>query len=135
MNANPQGWIGVDLDGTLAEYTGDISYIGKPILPMLDRVKKWIADSSEDRILTARAGAKASCKQIRSWLRNVGLPELPITDRKDFSTIALWDDRAEQVICNTGEVVMPSYGKQDSIRTISEGWESMGCRGNNSQPA
>jgi hypothetical protein len=36
------GWIGVDLDGTLAQY-GEFKgrdHIGEPIAPMLDKVKK-----------------------------------------------------------------------------------------------
>jgi len=34
-------WIGVDLDGTLAEYNNwiDIEHIGKPIALMIERVK------------------------------------------------------------------------------------------------
>jgi len=126
VTAKPQGWIGVDLDGTLAEYIGDMSYIGKPILPMLNRVKKWIANGREVRIFTARAGDEASCEQIRIWLRNVGLPELPITNKKDFSMVALWDDRAVQVICNTGEVVMPPYNRGDNIQKTREGWRAAG---------
>ena len=37
-------WIGVDLDGTLAHYTGwrGEDHIGKPILPMLLRIKMWL---------------------------------------------------------------------------------------------
>ena len=50
------GWIGVDLDGTLAEYHGwhDDGRIGKPILPMVARVKKWLAEGKEVRIVTER---------------------------------------------------------------------------------
>jgi len=42
-------WIGVDLDGTLAEY-GDwigIEHIGKPIPLMIARVKSWIAEGKK----------------------------------------------------------------------------------------
>ena len=46
------GWIGVDLDGTLAYYDGwqGIDHIGEPILPMLNRVTKWLEQGahSED---------------------------------------------------------------------------------------
>ena len=38
------GWIGVDLDGTLAEYQGYYAgAIGAPIRPMLVRVQEWLA--------------------------------------------------------------------------------------------
>lgn len=35
------GWIGVDLDGTLAHYDSwrGVDHIGAPVIPMLDRVK------------------------------------------------------------------------------------------------
>ncbi len=41
-----KGWIGVDLDGTLAEYHGWVSpdNIGKPIPQMVARVKNLIAE-------------------------------------------------------------------------------------------
>lgn len=39
------GWIGVDLDGTLAEYHGwGNGEIGDPVPAMLERVKKWLAE-------------------------------------------------------------------------------------------
>lgn len=42
-------WIGVDLDGTLAEYHGWVSelHIGPPIPAMLARVKRWLAEGKE----------------------------------------------------------------------------------------
>ena len=38
------GWIGVDLDGTLAHYDGwkGIEHVGPPIPAMLARVKYWL---------------------------------------------------------------------------------------------
>jgi hypothetical protein len=51
------GWIGIDLDGTLAHYeSGDAANneVGEPILPMLERVK-MLMTSNEVRIFTARA--------------------------------------------------------------------------------
>ena len=51
------GWIGVDLDGTLAHYNGwvDETHIGEPIQGMADRVRGWLADGIDVRIFTARA--------------------------------------------------------------------------------
>lgn len=120
------GWIGVDLDGTLAEFNGDMSYIGEPVMPMLNRVKSWIAGGREVRIFTARAGDEASCEQIRLWLKKVGMPELAITDRKDFAMISLWDDRAVQVIRNTGEIIMPKYDMREYTETYQERWSEKG---------
>ena len=104
-----QGWIGVDLDGTLAEYTEwkGPEHIGKPIKKMLDRVKKWIEDGQEVRIMTARAAedVEGYIIPIEDWLEKYGIGGLDITHKKDFEMIELWDDRAVQVKPNTGERV------------------------------
>jgi hypothetical protein len=51
------GWIGVDLDGTLAHFehgASDPLVVGAPIAVMVDRVKAWIARGIEVKIVTAR---------------------------------------------------------------------------------
>ena len=110
------GWIGVDLDGTLAKYEDwiDIEHIGEPIPLMLDRVKDWLSKGIEVRIFTARmaggqgrAGALGTDrveKVIQDWLEKQGLPRLKVTNVKDFGMIELWDDRAVGVVFNTGLV-------------------------------
>lgn len=103
------GWIGVDLDGTLAEYHGWIGteHIGDPIAPMVDRVKLWLGAGVEVRIFTARVcmGEQAVVATIQAWcLEHIGCI-LPVTCEKDFGMIELWDDRAVQVIANTGEPI------------------------------
>lgn len=104
MNENNQ-WIGVDLDGTLAEYNDwiDISHIGKPIPPMIERVKGWIAEGKTVKIFTARVtqGTEA-IKYIHEWLETHGLPKLEVTNIKDFDMIELWDDRCVSVVKNSG---------------------------------
>lgn len=52
-----RGWIGVDLDGTLAMHRAycDSEPIGPPVPAMLDRVIAWLEQGIEVRILTARA--------------------------------------------------------------------------------
>ena len=103
-----EGWIGVDLDGTLAEYTEwrGIEHIGDPIPPMVNRVKLWLIEGKEVRIFTARAGhSQLAHECIKTWcLKHIG-QELPITNRKDFQMLEYWDDRAVQVRMNTGERV------------------------------
>jgi hypothetical protein len=109
-----RGWIGVDLDGTLAEYHhGDLfrngnTYIGPPVPVMLERVKRWLADGIEVRIFTARVSEEhpGDLKKIReaieAWcLEHIDVV-LPITNVKDYSMIELWDDRAVQVVPNEG---------------------------------
>ncbi len=98
-------WIGVDLDGTLAEYNDWISieHIGKPIMPMVERVKGWLAEGKTVKIFTARVTqGSESIKYIHMWLLNQGLPKLEVTNIKDFNMLELWDDRCVSVITNTG---------------------------------
>ncbi len=107
--ANPNSpWIGVDLDGTLAKDDLWVSenHIGKPVGPMMRRVKGWIAQGITVKIVTARAGAPNGIPPVKAWLKKQGLPDLDVTNEKDFNMIELWDDRAIQVIPNTGEPVI-----------------------------
>lgn len=106
-------WIGVDLDGTLAEYGGWSNDIGKPIPKMVQRVKRWIAEGKEVRILTARGsvdgdgeGSKyLQLMKIYDWIEdNIGEP-LEVTNKKDPGMIRLYDDRVRQVEEGTGELV------------------------------
>ena len=121
------GWIGVDLDGTLAvhepgEYDGSI---GRPIKPMVDRVKGWLKQDKEVRIVTARASivlkmTKGSYQDppyrqyierneqitaIQEWCeKHIGYI-LKIVCEKDYQMIELWDDRAVTVERNTGRIL------------------------------
>lgn len=116
------GWIGVDLDGTLAEYTEwkSFEHIGEPIPEMVNRVKKWLAAGRDVRIFTARVdGGEVALSMgnpageqfrdvsrvtelIQDWcMEHIGA-RLPVTCRKDYGMVELWDDRAVQVIPNTG---------------------------------
>lgn len=112
MSSN--GWIGVDLDGTLAHYDGwkGEEHIGEPIVLMLARVKAWVAEGIDVRIFTARVSNGGEDNRARSveavrghierWcLEHIGVV-LPITNVKDYGMVSLWDDRAVQVIPNTG---------------------------------
>lgn len=57
MVASNKGWIGVDFDGTLADYSQGWQgpeVLGEPVPAMLERVKRWLADGREVRIFTAR---------------------------------------------------------------------------------
>ena len=112
--SNESGWIGCDLDGTLAHYEGwqGSQHIGEPITPMLERVKKWLASGRTVKIFTARmhghgmpiiGGSVEDMRTpIEEWcLQHIG-QVLEVTNVKDFGMIELWDDRAIQVESNTG---------------------------------
>jgi len=128
------GWIGVDFDGTLAHYEKwqGAEHTGAPVVAMVDRVKRWLADGREVRIFTARvwpiavaqldpevitlppgmnsrnarvAEAMLAISAIRVWSHAQFGVILPVTCVKDYGMIELWDDRAVQVKANTGEPV------------------------------
>lgn len=106
MTQRKKGWIGVDLDGTLAHYDKwrGIEHIGEPVPAMLERVKVWLAEGREVRIFTARIAEDDPevFRVVREWcLVHTGHP-LPITCVKDFGMIELWDDRCVQIEKNTG---------------------------------
>ena len=106
---NDESWIGVDLDGTLAHDTGwrGPEHIGPPIPALLERVKHWLNDGKKVKIFTARATEPQHIPPIREWLRQHGLPELEVTNVKDYACIEFWDDRAVEVIPNTGRPANP----------------------------
>ena len=112
------GWIGVDLDGTLAVYDEwrGCNHVGAPIEPMVSRVRQWIAEGRNVRILTARVSypennaarqreAAQAMLAIQSWCDIYLGKAIPVTCRKDYAMIELWDDRAIQVEKNTGRRV------------------------------
>ena len=110
MSDKKLGWIGVDLDGTLAKYDswGDGS-IGEPVPLMLMRVKRWLKQGKDVRIFTARvshpAHKEAALRAIQDWTeQHVGV-RLPVTNVKDFEMIDLYDDRAYRVEKNTGRII------------------------------
>jgi hypothetical protein len=117
MSLDKRGWIGVDLDGTLAVDTGEkwSPYkIGDPVWPMVDRIVHWLEDGYRVKIMTARAcdldwntlhsSVEEQKALIQDWLvRECGLPRLEVTCQKDYMMTELWDDRAVQVEKNTGE--------------------------------
>lgn len=111
MNA---GWVGVDLDGTLAHYDKwrGPRHIGEPVEAMVERVKAWLAQGVDVRIFTARV-SKAALEvngdtleavggMISAWCeKHLGQP-LPVTNEKDMAMVQLWDDRAVGVEPNEG---------------------------------
>lgn len=111
------GWIAVDLDGTLAQYDGWVNetHIGEPVPVMAARVREWLANGKDVRIFTARVfdgyvtggnKARKSADEIRSviqdWTQKHFGVRLQVTCMKDYGMVELWDDRAVQVIPNTG---------------------------------
>ena len=116
MSGHYDGWIGVDLDGTLAIYDGwkGPDQIGAPIPEMVERVKAWLADGRAVRIMTARVyapmddairqmDAAIAMRAIQNWSWQHLGQVLSVTCVRDYGMIELWDDRAVQVVPNTGK--------------------------------
>ena len=110
------GWIGVDLDGTIAYWDPGqgIDRIGAPIIgPCWLLFVDAIDQGREVRIMTARVSsqghdltaAQAQRLLIQDWLEAPGLPRLAVTCEKDQHMEELWDDRARQVKTNSGEFI------------------------------
>jgi hypothetical protein len=103
-------WIGVDLDATLAVHPNSlvtITFVGEPIMPMVERIKFWLKQGIEVRICTARwcdvANRHITKTVIDEFcIKHIG-QALPITNEKDYGMLQLWDDRAIQVERNTGK--------------------------------
>jgi hypothetical protein len=114
-NHSQDGWYGFDLDGTLAVYDTwqGCDHIGEPIWPMVRRAKELIAAGENIRILTARVSfpennakrqleAATAMIAIQNWCETYLGKRVPVTCRKDYEMILLFDDRAIQVEKNTG---------------------------------
>ena len=110
------GWIGVDLDGTLAHYDKWTGEIGEPIPLMVERVKAWLGEGKAVKILTARVslvGRSADGEafkseqeaKIKAWCAQHIGQELEVVSGKDFLMIELWDDRCVHVELNTGRIL------------------------------
>jgi hypothetical protein len=90
---------------------------------MAARVSAWLDEGQDVRIFTARvdggtvalsmgnpAGSdfrdiEYVTKIIQDWTEKHFGVRLPVTNTKDYGMIELWDDRAVQVVPNTGERV------------------------------
>lgn len=104
-------WIGVDLDGTLAFWTGDHTVIGKPT-DLLEQVKSWLAAGEDVRIFTARVAEDPYGIQramIEAWCIEYIGQKLPVTCVKDRWCKRIYDDRAVQVEYNTGAIKLAKY--------------------------
>lgn len=116
-----RGWIGVDLDGTLAEYDGwrGFDHIGKPVPAMIARVRRWLKEGKEVRIFTARVGPQPDATlqarariAVAKWCEmHLGIV-LQVTATKDFEMVLLYDDRAVQIEHNTGRRI---DGQEDAL--------------------
>jgi len=121
------GWIGFDLDGTLAEYTvgKGCDVIGDAIWPTIQLLRDYHKNGIEVKIFTARVShdgtpvrieeSERARRAIEKWCETyIGFVP-PITNTKDYSMWVLYDDRAIQVERNTGRVLGNPEGALGSL--------------------
>jgi hypothetical protein len=103
-----RGWIGFDLDGTLAEYEHwqGMEHIGPPVPPMVRLASHLIGLGWTVKLVTARF-TDPSWEQLgrlawEAWSTAAFGLILPVTASKDFAMVWLFDDRASNVVKNTG---------------------------------
>lgn len=140
-------WL-VDFDGTLVKYDKWVSceHIGEPIQPMIDRVKMWLKQGREVEIFTARAypvgirlsltgmtpeayearvqEASRAIIAIREFCLNVFGQTLPVTCWKDYHAVQVWDDRAVQVIPNTGMAAVSAVNGETAEEAFDKGYSA-----------
>ena len=118
-----EGWVGVDLDGTLAvmapveewqtiQREDGVWEVGAPIMPMVNRVRRWLEADVRVKIVTARIAAPcghttamAHVGLINEWCREHCKCVLPVVAQKDLNMLVLYDDRCVQVEENTGKIL------------------------------
>jgi regulator of replication initiation timing len=120
-----QGWVAFDLDGTLAHYDEwkGIKHIGEPIPSMINHMKGYIANGFEVKIYTARIctpqdghSVEEIIAIIQDWCEKHIGHRLPVTNIKDFGMITCYDDRASQVVCNSGEILFDKISALEAER-------------------
>ena len=118
----PPGWVGFDLDGTIAQYTEfkGWQHIGDPVPGFIYLIKKLRAAGITCKIFTARCSAESRAidgltfeqveKVIQDWTEKYIGERLPVTAEKGCSMIFFFDDSAVQVDKNTGNLTAGSKG-------------------------
>jgi hypothetical protein len=107
------GWVGIDLDGTLAHYDGwhGIEHIGEPVPSMLELTKNLLAAGHDVRIFTARVSeGSEAIGPIEAWCQEHLGKVLPVTNVKDFAMILLIDDRCVSIVKNEGRIATQEEG-------------------------
>ena len=104
-------FIGVDFDGTLSKYDRFVSpsHTGDPVLPMVNRVQKWLREGKNVKIFTARVSLSHTEEErtearlaIENWCLTYIGQQLEVIADKDPKMYELWDDKAVSVQKNTG---------------------------------
>ena len=114
---NKYGWVGVDLDRTLAFYENKMSrsptFIGEPIPKTVALVKRLLEQGTTVKVFTARVSNRKKVTPLVRYLTRLAIEDwckehlgavLEVTCEKDEDMVALIDDRAVGIHMNTGEI-------------------------------
>ncbi len=119
-------WIGVDFDRTLVynDHFRGLDHVGAPIPAMVEQVRQWLSVGMDVRIFTARvshdgspwrmAQAMVGRMAIEQFCREQFGRVLHVTCEKNWDCAQIWDDRAVQVIPNTGVTIQDGLAAQDA---------------------
>lgn len=123
-------WVGVDLDGTLAEEDEWVDHvtIGKPVSAVVKLIKDYLSKGIAVKIMTARVSGD-NTKEIEETKEAISKyteehigQALESTCVKDKGMRIIYDNRAKQVITNTGEVVAPEQEVSVEKFPVSTVW-------------
>ena len=126
----PPGWVGFDLDGTIAQYTGykGWQHIGEPIPSMINFIKKLRSMGIPCKILTSRAAAESRAvdgltfeqveQVVQDWTEKYIGERLPVVSEKGCSMIVLFDDSVVQINKNTGCATAGAKGLEPFVERI-----------------
>lgn len=117
-----EAWDGYDLDRTLVlhDKMDDVLELGKPIMPMIEHMKKTIKGGRKVKIFTARVSFaderinNAVRKVIQDYFFKLVGVMLEVTNIKDQGMRNLYDDRAYHVVPNEG-VIVGQENKEDGV--------------------
>ena len=124
---------GVDLDGTLAEYHGFVApdSIGRPVPRMAERVRRWLDAGDVVDVFTARVHpshgeevVSTARSAIEAWFREHFGTGAAVTCEKHPKWDDYWDDKAVQVVENSGE---RADGLDEAAETPTDGMGAFLC--------
>ncbi len=110
-------WVGVDFDGCLARDDEPGHFeppypLGEPIPEMVQMVKSLLVAGVRVKIFSARAFEPESIPVIQDWTEREGLGRLEVTNQRDYDLIRFYDDRAIQVVPNSGRSASSNIRKR-----------------------
>lgn len=118
MKSEGKAWVGIDLDGTLARYDIWVSHlhIGEPVPEMIRKIHKFLDQGYQVKIFTARMSVPEHVEEVSKLiadytLKHVGVA-LEATCQKDYGMVLLLDDRAREIVPNTGLTLQEYWEKQ-----------------------